>query len=99
MSAVVGPILARPGGYAFDIWTVVDGVRRGYAYRRIEDARYARNAAIEDAMVEDAEPGGLKPLAEVSVCSTLDQFISELVERGALVTDKALHALYALHVA
>ena len=99
MSAVVGPILARPGGYAFDIWTVVDGVRRGYVYRRFEDARYARNAAIEDAIVEDARFCGIELLAGVRVCPTLEQFISELVERGAFVTDKTLHALYSLHLA
>jgi hypothetical protein len=98
MSALVGPILARPGGYAFAIWTVVDGVRHGYVYRRFEDARYARNAAIEDATVENARPCTIELLADVRVCSTLEQFISELVERGALVTGKTLHELYSLHL-
>ena len=41
MEAVVGPILNREGGYAFDYWTSAAGLVRGYAYRRIEDAYYA----------------------------------------------------------
>ena len=43
---VVGPVLKRPEGYGFDVWTVTKGVIPGYPYRRIEDAYYARNAEI-----------------------------------------------------
>ena len=46
MLAVVGPILLKEGCYAFDLWTPEEGLCRGYAYRRIEDANYARNAEI-----------------------------------------------------
>ena len=46
MDTVIGPVLTRPGGYGFDVWTVTNGVSRGYPYRRIEDACYARNAEI-----------------------------------------------------
>jgi hypothetical protein len=46
MSIVVGPVLTREGGYAVDSWTPEDGVSRGYAYRRIEDAYYARKVEI-----------------------------------------------------
>jgi len=46
MQIVVGPVLARKGGYAFDCWTSEEGFSRGYAYSRIEDAHYARNAEI-----------------------------------------------------
>ena len=38
MHTVVGPILTKKGGYAFDIWTPEEGLSYGYAYRRIEDA-------------------------------------------------------------
>ena len=44
MHTVIGPILTRDGGYAFDSWTPEEGLSRGYAYRRIEDAHYARKA-------------------------------------------------------
>jgi hypothetical protein len=46
MHTVIGPILTRDGGYAFDSWTPEEGLSRGYAYRRIEDAHYARKAEI-----------------------------------------------------
>src|SRR3981081_1936128 len=42
MHVVVGPVLTRKGGYAFDCWTQEEGLSRGYAYDRIEDAHYAR---------------------------------------------------------
>jgi hypothetical protein len=37
---VVGPVVTRKGGYAFDCWTPEEGFSRGYAYCRIEDAYY-----------------------------------------------------------
>jgi hypothetical protein len=46
MQIVVGPVLTRKGGYAFDCWTPEEGFSRGYAYSRIEDAHYARNVEI-----------------------------------------------------
>jgi hypothetical protein len=97
MSVVVGPILARPGGYAFDIWTVKYGVSHGYLYRRIENANYARKAVIDRAVAESGRSDGLEPLEDVCICATLEQFMAELVERGVLVTDSLLRALYTLH--
>src|SRR5271165_6469223 len=46
MHAIVGPILLKEGCYTFDLWTAEEGLSRGYAYRRVEDAHYARNAEI-----------------------------------------------------
>ena len=46
MQIVLGPVVARKGGYAFDCWTPEEGLSRGYTYGRIEDARYARNIEI-----------------------------------------------------
>jgi hypothetical protein len=46
MGIVIGPVLRRADGYGFDIWTAVKGVTRGYPYRRIEDAYYARKAEM-----------------------------------------------------
>jgi hypothetical protein len=31
MHIVVGPVLTRKGGYAFDCWTPEEGLSRGYA--------------------------------------------------------------------
>ena len=41
MGIVIGPVLKRPDGCGFDVWTVAKGVARGYPYRRVEDAYYA----------------------------------------------------------
>ena len=46
MGIVIGPVLRRADGYGFDIWNAGNGVTRGYPYRRIEDAHYARKAEI-----------------------------------------------------
>ncbi len=45
MHVVVGPIVTRDGGFAFNSWTPDQGLSRGYSYRRIEDAHYARKVA------------------------------------------------------
>ena len=66
MDIAIGPVLRRADGYGFDIWTASKGVTRGYPYRRIEDAHYARKAEI-------------KALAQgrAVVCQTLDEFIAK----------------------
>jgi hypothetical protein len=46
MVVILGPVLMRERGYAFDVWTRENGRSRGYVYRRIEDAHYARKAEI-----------------------------------------------------
>src|SRR6516162_8447901 len=43
---ILGPVLMREGGYAFDAWTPENGRSCGYVYRRIEDAYYARKADV-----------------------------------------------------
>jgi len=75
MHTVVGPILTKEGGYAFDIWTPEEGLSCGYAYRRIEDAHYARNVEIR------SRKRGW-PLAALA-CNTLDEFTSAVAERDA----------------
>ena len=75
MHTVVGPILTKEGGYAFDIWTPEEGLRCGFAYRRIEDAHYARNAEIR------SRKRG-RPLSALT-CNTLDEFTSAVAERDA----------------
>jgi hypothetical protein len=66
MDIVIGPVLKRSDGYRFDIWTMAKGIIRGYPYRRIDDAYYARNAEIR------ASAQGRAPAA--IVCQTLDEF-------------------------
>ena len=68
MAIVIGPVLRHAGGYRFDTWTAGKGVTLGYPYRRIEDARYARNAEIK------ASAQGRAPA--VIACQILDEFIA-----------------------
>jgi hypothetical protein len=69
MGVIIGPVLRRADGYAFDTWTATKGVSRGYRYHRIEDAYYARNADIRASAQGRA--------AAAIVCHTLDEFIVE----------------------
>ena len=74
MQTVVGPILIKEGCYAFDLWTPEEGLSRGYAYRRVEDAHYARNVEIKSRRRQ--------PDTAV-VCATLDEFTTAVTEREA----------------
>jgi hypothetical protein len=75
MHAIVGPILLKEGCYTFDLWTAEEGLSRGYAYRRVEDAHYARNAEIRSRRRGRADAA--------VVCSTLDEFTLAVTEREA----------------
>jgi hypothetical protein len=67
MHIVVGPVLTRKGGYAFDCWTPEEGLSRGYTYGRIEDARHARNFEIRSRKKGDSD--------HTIACSTVDDFM------------------------
>jgi hypothetical protein len=71
MPIVLGPVLSREGGYAFDAWTPEHGLSRGYVYRRVEDAYYARKAAIRSPTKR--HPG------HIVACSTVDEFVRSTV--------------------
>jgi hypothetical protein len=71
MHVVVGPVLTRKGGYAFDSWTPEDGLSRGYVYCRVEDAHYARKCEIRSRSTGGAD----RPVA----CSTVDEFLQSMI--------------------
>jgi hypothetical protein len=73
MHAVVGPVITREAGYAFDSWTPQTGLSRGYSYRRVEDAYYARRVEIRSH--------GTGSAYHLVACSTIDEFAAELAER------------------
>jgi hypothetical protein len=75
MHAVVGPILMKEGYYAFDLWTPEEGLSRGYPYRRVEDAHYARKVEIKSR--RRGRPG------PAVACNTLDEFTSVVAECDA----------------
>jgi hypothetical protein len=67
MQIVLGPVLTRKGGYAFDCWTPEEGLSRGYIYGRIEDANYARNVEIRSRNRGRSD--------QTIACSTVDDFV------------------------
>jgi hypothetical protein len=67
MQIVLGPVLTRKGGYAFDCWTPEKGLSRGYIYGRIEDAHYARNVEIRSRNKGSSD--------QTIACSTVDDFV------------------------
>jgi hypothetical protein len=67
MLVVIGPVLTRDMGYVFDSWSPVDGLRRGYVYRRAEDAYYARKFEITSRSRVSHD--------ETVTCGTLDDFM------------------------
>jgi hypothetical protein len=67
MHIVVGPVVTRKGGYAFDRWTSEQGLSLGYTYGRVEDAHYARNVEIRSPKQGCSD----KTIA----CSTVDSFL------------------------
>lgn len=76
MHTVVGPVITRGGGYAFDSWTDEEGLNRSFSYLRVEDAYYARKAEIRSHIGGDRD--------RMVVCSTLDEFASALAARSPL---------------
>jgi hypothetical protein len=72
MQVIVGPIVTRDGGFAFDSWTPAGGFSRGYSYRRVEDAHYARRIEIKS--------GAGQFLGRTVACSTIDEFTSALAK-------------------
>jgi hypothetical protein len=71
MQIVVGPVLTRKGGYAFDCWTPEQGLSPGYTYGRVEDAHYARQVEIRSPKQGHSN----KTIA----CSTVDEFVQLMI--------------------
>ena len=66
MQIVVGPVLTRQGGYAFDCWTPEQGLSPGYTYGRVEDAYYARKVEIRSPKQGCSH--------KIVACRTVDEF-------------------------
>ena len=69
MRTIVGPVLARAGGYVFDTWTPEAGLSRSFVYPRIDNAYYAR--AVEIAHYRTC--GDI----DARVCDTVVEFALE----------------------
>ena len=85
MQIVLGPVLTRNGGYAFDCWTPEEGLSRGYTYGRIEDAHYARNVEIRSRNKVSSE--------QTIACSTVDEFVRLTISPPSSTTTRVGDAL------
>ena len=43
---LVGPVLYRQNGYAFDMFTVAAGLNRSFSYKTVEEAIYDRKTTL-----------------------------------------------------
>ena len=68
INIVIGPVLARAGGYIYETWTPEQGLCDSYVYPRIDNAYYAR--AVEIAHYK-------KQGAYERICETVDEFAIE----------------------
>jgi hypothetical protein len=62
----IGPLIERGGGYCYETFTLCDGLRTSFRYRRIEQARYDRRALVAESVAN--------PRYAVRECETLAEF-------------------------
>ena len=76
MDLLIGPLLERNGGYGYDTFTLAEGLRSSFRYRRVEEARYDQRALIGEAERD--------PRFIIRMCETISEF-NEAIEdaRGA----------------
>jgi hypothetical protein len=60
----IGPVVSREGGFAFDTFSLASGLKRGFAYRCVEQADYDRKTTLRRAAVN----------ALLIPCDTLAEF-------------------------
>ncbi|HZU91556.1 MAG TPA: hypothetical protein VE993_20055 [Stellaceae bacterium] len=69
----IGPLIERNGGYCYQTFTLRDGLRTSFRYRRVEEARYDRRALIAESAAN--------PRYAVRECETLAEF-EEIVAKA-----------------
>jgi hypothetical protein len=62
----IGPLIERSGKFSYDMFSLSEGLRSSFRYRRVEEARYDRRAMIVEA--------GCGRYPHVRVCETLAEF-------------------------
>ena len=75
MELLIGPLIERDSGYCYETFTLSDGLRTSFRYRRVEQARYDRKVLI-------AESTG-NPRCRVRECETLAEFKEAVAEACA----------------
>ena len=71
MDLLIGPLLERSGGYGYDTFTLAEGLRSSFRYRRVEEARYDQRALIGEAERD--------PRFIIRMCETISEF-NEAIE-------------------
>lgn len=66
MELLIGPLLERNGGYSYDIFTSVEGLRSSFRYLRVDAARYDQRALIAETRRD--------PRCKVRLCETQPDF-------------------------
>jgi hypothetical protein len=66
MDLLIGPLLERNGGYGYDTFTLTEGLRSSFRYRRVEEARYDQRALIAESEHD--------PRCNIRMCETLSEF-------------------------
>ncbi len=67
----IGPLIELNGKFSYNIFSLADGLRSSFHYRRVGDARYDQRAMVAEV--------GSGALFDVYVCETLAEF-EKLVE-------------------
>ncbi|HJU15615.1 MAG TPA: hypothetical protein VJ770_04025 [Stellaceae bacterium] len=86
MQLFIGPLIERDGGYCYETFTVSDGIRTSFRYRRVEEARYDRRVLIAESVSN--------PRCSVCECETLAEFedavtrVRAEAETGALAHER-----------
>lgn len=77
MEMLIGPLIERDGGYSYDTFTIAEGVRSSFRYRRLDAARYDQRALLAEAKS--------KPHYTIRICNTQAEF-EQQVEAAAKET-------------
>jgi hypothetical protein len=75
---LIGPLIERAGKFCYDVFTLDEGLKSSFSYRRIEEARHDRRTLIAEARRD--------PRRKVRLCETLKEFLRlvEAASRGRL---------------
>jgi len=65
MDLLIGPLLERKGAYGYDTFTLAEGLRSSFRYRRVEEARYDQRALIAESERD--------PRCKIRMCETLSE--------------------------
>jgi hypothetical protein len=66
MDMFIGPLIERDRGYCYDTFSLAEGLRSSFCYRRLDAARYDQRALIAEAQRD--------PRCNVLICETMTEF-------------------------